>query len=128
LRPCAVTSSRTPHSREIRYGAFAALCCLEFGIRQSEITRRLVNDVDPHQRVLHVEGAKTEAGNLVFEIPGDLWPLFAMRITNRKASEPLLPASSKDGFHTKEWLTSQVTPARDRPGNLRYRNVLGGRQ
>ncbi len=89
-------------------GSFAAAVVLALGLRQNAITRRLVRDVDELTRELFIEDDKTDAGTRSVEIPEELWPHFEMRIAGRKPGEPLLPADSKDGFHTKEWVNAQT--------------------
>jgi len=87
--------------------AFACAVALVMGLRASEISRRVVRDVDGYSRVLHIEKAKTQAGNRRVEIPDLLWPHFERRIRERGAMEPLLPCRSESGFHTKEWVGIQ---------------------
>jgi len=85
--------------------AFAAAACLLMGLRAGEITRRVVRDVDPATHILHIEKAKTRAGNRLVEIPNVIWPHFEQRIADRDPMEPLLPSPrSDDGFHEKEWV------------------------
>lgn len=85
-------------------GALASAMALLMGLRAQEISRQVVRDVDLHARVLHVEDAKTEAGNRRVEIPEVLWPHVEKRLDGTDPFEPLFPARSKDGFHHKEWV------------------------
>ena len=96
-------------SQEGDDGAFACAVALVMGLRASEITRRVVRDVDAYSRVLHIEKAKTQAGNRRVEIPDLLWPRFEVRIQGREANAILLHAErSETGYHDKQWVGKQA--------------------
>jgi integrase len=78
-------------------GAVAALMTLYMGLRASEITERVVRDVDDGGRLLWIPNAKTEQGKRTVEIPGPLQPFMARAIAGRSADELLF------GEHTREW-------------------------
>ncbi|MFH1923365.1 MAG: tyrosine-type recombinase/integrase [Planctomycetota bacterium] len=84
--------------------AFACAVTLVMGLRPSEITRRVVRDVDAATRLLFIEEAKTEHGNRRVEIPAVLWPQFEQRIQGREAQSQLLPGESDGGFHCEQWV------------------------
>jgi len=93
-------------------GAIAALVALLMGRRASEITRRVVGDVDsieaPFDAML-VTGAKTSAGDGWFEIPEVLRPMVENLAAGRGPDEPLFHAPrARDGFHHKDWVRKQV--------------------
>ena len=86
-------------------GSLACAMALLLGLRQSEITLRKVRDVDRFTRTLHIEEAKTEAGNRVVEIPDLLWPLLEEETRGRDAMELLFPGQDGTHPHLKEWAT-----------------------
>ena len=99
-------------------GALAVAMALLLGLRAQEITRRVVRDVDPKDRLLFIDDSKTKAGERKLEIPDVLWPHFQHRIDGRGPNEPLFPAKSQDGFHHPEWVndnTKKLCKALDLP-------------
>ena len=84
-------------------GSLACGMALLLGLRQGEITQRLVRDVDRFTRQLYIEEAKTEAGNRVLEIPEALWPFLEKRIQGRQPTELLFP-NRLGRIHQKEWI------------------------
>jgi len=92
-------------------GNDAGLACaavLLLGLRPSEITRRVVRDVDPKTRRLFIEDAKTESSNRQVEIPDVLWPLFEARIADRAGNELLLPNRDGTGFRVRAWVNNNT--------------------
>ena len=83
-------------------GALGAWLCLLLGVRQSEVWRRRVRDVDADATLLRIEDAKTEAGNRLVELPEIVRPHLARLVEGRDASELLF------GAHTKSWLRGAV--------------------
>lgn len=67
----------------------AASMALLMAMRASEITHRVVRDVDDGARVLWIEDAKTPAGNRALEIPEVLRPRLLALTTDRAPTEPL---------------------------------------
>ena len=51
--------------------AIAALVSLLMGMRASEITTRIVRDLDDSGRLLWIPHAKTEAGKRTLQVPED---------------------------------------------------------
>jgi integrase len=73
------------HSRE---GVAAAMAIL-MGMRASEITNRVVRDVDDSGRVLWISRAKTPKGNRHLKVPVVLQAPLVELCAGRKATEPL---------------------------------------
>lgn len=71
-------------------GALAAAIALLMGLRASEITDRVVRDVDLEGTVLVVPGGKTENARRRVRIPTNLRPLVAMYTKGKKPDEPIL--------------------------------------
>jgi len=87
--------------------ALATVMLLTMGLRQSEVTRRVVRDVDDDGHVLWIPDAKTEAGKRHLEIPEVLHTALLRRSLGRAESELLFPG--KQGRpHRKEWLNRNV--------------------
>ncbi len=90
-------------------GALAALMAPLMGPRASEITRRLVRDIDDDGRIFRISDAKTEAGERQVEIPEILRPLIAEHIKGRKADEWLFTTRGKEkGPHWRDWPRENV--------------------
>lgn len=88
--------------KEPDLGALGAWMLLVMGLRQSEVWKRRVRDVDASATLLRVEDAKTAAGNRLVEIPEMLRPFLAALVDGRDGSELLF------GEHTKAWLRFAV--------------------
>lgn len=84
-------------------GALAADMLLLMGLRQSEITKRRVRDLDLDGTVLRIEGAKTQKGNRIVGVPQILRPLLVDRVEDREPFDVLF-AAADDGEHTRAWL------------------------
>jgi integrase len=78
-------------------GLTAAMALL-MGLRASEITNRVVRDVDDGARVLWIERAKTRAGDQRLEVPEVLQPRLAALISGRDPDAPLF------GDHDRHWV------------------------
>jgi len=87
--------------------ALATTMLLTMGMRQSEITLRVVRDVDDGGSVFWVPEAKTDAGQRWLEVPEALRPALLKRITGRQPTEVLFPGK-KGKPHRKEWLNKNV--------------------
>lgn len=90
--------------------ALAVLLCLTFGCRASEITDRLVRDLDDGGRVLVIPSGKTENAARRLAVPDLLQPLLE-RVTKahgrrRGSGEPLLPREGP--APTRWWLDYHV--------------------
>jgi integrase len=70
-------------------GRTAAATALLMGMRASEVTDRLVRDIDDDGRVLVIPHAKTRAGVRRLRIPEVLQPLLAALATNTEQNERL---------------------------------------
>jgi len=80
----------------------AAAMALLMGLRASEITHRVVRDVDDGARVLWIEGAKTCAGDRRLEVPEVLRPQLAALVARRAPDAPLF------GDHDRHWVGYHV--------------------
>jgi integrase len=83
-------------------GAVAAMMTLEMGMRASEITERVVRDLDNDGRLLWIPNSKTEAGKRTVEVPVMLQPLLKKLVEGKPASALIF------GEHTREWPRSCV--------------------
>src|SRR5262249_20072446 len=83
-------------------GAVAALITVYLGLRATEITRRVVRDVDDRGSLLVIENSKTAAGNRTLEIPAPL-KSYLLPLTVGKKPDDLL-----FGQHWRDWPTKQV--------------------
>ena len=70
----------------------AAAMALLMGLRASEITNRVVRDVDDAARVLWIERVKTRAGDRRLEVPEVLRPRLAALVAGRAPDAPLFGA------------------------------------
>jgi integrase len=85
--------------------ATGVLMALLMALRSSDITRRLVRDVDLDCTVLRVWDGKTKKSNRPRKIPRVLQPLLRRLVEGRKAFEPLFKTPyTEDGRHTHRWL------------------------
>jgi integrase len=89
-----------------RDGAIAVLLAVLLGLRSSEITLRVVRDVDDEGRRLWIPASKTDAGRRTLEVPGVLVPLLAAITADRAPGAPLFPAEGEHGaviHHWRDW-------------------------
>jgi integrase len=94
-------------------GALAAALTLVLDLRASEITRRLVRDLDDGGRLLRISGAKTARGNRVLEVPDVLRPLLVEQAKGRKTTALLFPAepdpvTKRERPHWRDWVRENV--------------------
>lgn len=92
-------------------GDDACLACamvLLLGLRASELVFRKVRDIDRLTCTLHIDDAKTEAGERVLEIPDVLWPLITEQMADKLPMAPLFPATGESGFHDRQWPCKQT--------------------
>lgn len=80
----------------------AAAIALLMGMRASEITGRVVRDVDDGARVLWIERAKSRKGDRHLEVPEVLRPRLAELVAGRGGGEPLF------GDVDRHWLYRHV--------------------
>lgn len=78
-------------------GAVAALCTLLMGLRASEVTERVVRDLDDAGRVLVIEDAKTPSGTRRVAVP-DVLQVRLLALTKDK-----LPTARLFGRHWRDW-------------------------
>ena len=84
-------------------GLAAAMAVL-MGLRASEITQRVVRDVDDGARVLWIDRAKTRAGDRQLEVPEVLRPRLAALVAGRGGGELLW----RDPKNDRHWLYRHV--------------------
>ncbi len=83
-------------------GAVAALVALLMGMRASEITSRVVRDLDDEGRLLWIPDAKTEAGKRTLQVPEVLQPYLKALAEGKGAEEKLF------GEHWRDWVRKWV--------------------
>jgi integrase len=85
--------------------ALGVLMALLMALRSSDITRRVVRDVDLDATVLRVDRGKTEKSNRPRKVPAVLQPMLRRLAAGRIPFEPLFKTPYTDsGFHTRRWL------------------------
>jgi len=85
--------------------ALAVMMQLAMALRSSDLTRRLVRDVDLGCTQLIVEDGKTEASNEPRVIPEKLRPYVQRLIDDRGSLEPLFKSDrTEGGHHDGHWL------------------------
>ena len=93
--------------RAKRGDAAALAVCLAFlmGLRSSDVTKRIVRDLDMDGTVLRVTKGKTKKSNRPRAIPAVLQPLLRKLAKGREPGEPLFYSKWTDsGHHTHRWL------------------------
>src|SRR5450432_1728842 len=70
-------------------GAVAALMALLMGMRVSEITDRIVRNLDDDGRLLWITDAKTQAGIRRLQVPQQLQPLLRRIAANKQPTDRL---------------------------------------
>jgi integrase len=89
-------------------GALAALMTYIMGLRQGEISKRVVGDVDRNGTVLNLHGGKTEASDAPVKIPEELQPLIRRLIAERPHIEPLFRSPRTGRSCGDDWVLKQV--------------------
>jgi len=90
-------------------GAVAALMALEMGLRASEVTARIVRDVDDGGRILWIEGGKTAGSNGAVRVPVRLQPHLRALCEAKTPLAPLFRAErGGTGHHDRDWVRDQV--------------------
>ena len=85
--------------------ALAVMLQLSLALRSSDVTRRLVRDVDLDGTQLIIEDGKTEKSNEPRLIPQQLQPHLRKLVAGRDGVEPLFKSERTDnGHHTDHWL------------------------
>lgn len=85
--------------------ALGVLMALLMALRSSDITRRVVRDVDLDGTVLKVTKGKTQRSNRPRRIPLVLQPMLRKLTEGRGPFEPLFKTPyTKSGHHTQRWL------------------------
>ena len=84
-------------------GALAAATALLMGMRASEVTDRVVRDLDDDGRVLVIPRAKTRAGIRRLRLPAVLQPLLARLAVGKEPTERLFGPDSN-----RRWLRRAV--------------------
>ena len=85
--------------------ALAVLMALTMALRSSDLTRRIVREVDMGGTMLRVTNGKTEKSNRPRRIAESLQPLVKRLIEGRGPFEPLFKTPyTESGHHTRRWL------------------------
>jgi integrase len=87
--------------------ALGVLMLLLMALRQADLYRRVVRDVDLDATVLRIEKgtAKSEKSEEPREVPEILQPLLRRLVKSRAPTEPLFKTPyTASGFHTRRWL------------------------
>jgi integrase len=85
--------------------ALGSLMLLLMALRSSDVTKRIVRDVDLGGSVLRVYEGKTDKTNRTRHIPRVLRPMLAKLTKGREAFRPLFQTPYRpDGHHTRRWL------------------------
>ncbi len=84
-------------------GALAADMLLLMGLRQSEVWKRCVRDLDLDGTVLRIENGKTRKSNRIVGIPEVLRSRLLEVVEDRGPRDVLFPTGD-DGEHTRAWL------------------------
>ena len=85
--------------------ALGVLMALLMALRSSDLTRRVVRDLDLDATVLRVSEGKTRRSNRPRTIPSVLRPMLRELVRGRAAGAPLFPTPYTDsGHHTRRWL------------------------
>jgi integrase len=91
-------------------GAIAALVAMLLGMRASEITSRLVSDLDEDEApgdLLWIPCSKTPAGRRTLEVPAVLRPLL-VELTEGKAPASHLFETEEGKAHWRDWIIKNV--------------------
>jgi integrase len=84
-------------------GALGVEIALLMGLRNLEVCKRRVRDLDLGGSVLRIEDAKTRKGNRIVSVPEALQP-YLVRLAYRRAPFAYLFATPNGEMHTKSWL------------------------
>lgn len=85
--------------------AIAVMLQFALALRSSDLTRRLVRDVDLNATQLIVEDGKTEESNEPRIIPDDLQPMLRAFVAGRDVMEPLFKTTrTESGHHDDHWI------------------------
>jgi integrase len=87
--------------------ALAALVALYLGMRATEITLRVVRDVDDGGRILWIPDAKTESGRRALDVPAVIVPMLASLVAGRPREDVLFPGERKPRRH-RDWVREGV--------------------
>jgi integrase len=96
------------------HAALAIMMALSMGLRSSDLSKRLVRDVDLNGTALRVglerkRRSKSKKGDRARRIPVALQPLVRKVIEGREKTEVLFPSEkSESGHHTKSWLRAAM--------------------
>jgi integrase len=96
--------------------ALAALMALYLGMRATEITLRVVRDVDDGGRILWIPDAKTEAGKRALDVPDVIAPMLVALCKGRDRSAVLFPGYQSRPVHHRDWVRNGVRSICDAAG------------
>jgi integrase len=87
-------------------GALAATMALLMGLRASEITNRIIRDLDQGGAILRITNAKTRKGNRLVAVPDVLQPFLLQLVDGRSPFEPLFALDGQP--HLPSWIRFHV--------------------
>lgn len=100
---------------EEEWGALGAAMLLGMGLRQSEVRKRKVRDLDLGGTVLRITDAKSPKGNRTVHVPTDLQP-HLLELAEGRTSFEVLFAGRGGAEHTRAWLLAAVRRVCDAAG------------
>jgi len=114
-------------ARQGNEGAVAVLVLWFMRLRNQDITRRKVRDVEGGGTFLSIPEAKTDTSSGEFPIPAEVQPLIRRLVAGRDPDEPLFKARN-GGHHWRDWPTKAIKSICDDLGIPRFgQQVLKGK-
>jgi integrase len=90
-------------------GAVGAMLAFALALRASEITKRIVRDLDDEGRQLWISKAKTKKGERRVAVPDEIRPFLLRLAKDKQPTAPIFPApDAESGFHSKDWPDGNV--------------------
>lgn len=97
----------TWRAQKLDHAAIGLLMAQTMALRNGDVRKRLVLDVDMNATVLRMAGGKTAKSNRPRSIPSKLQSVLRTIVKGRPLDAPLFP-TDKGGFHTKTWLRAAM--------------------
>ena len=90
-----------------RQHARVALMALYLGTRSTELTRRVVRDVDDIGRIFWIPDSKTDAGRRALDVPDVLVPILLAQCEGKEREALLFSHDGGKGYH-RDWVRQSV--------------------